>query len=120
MLRQVTDVVGSARAVTSWLAVLPLTAPGHVRALEGHLYEAIDLVTALAADVRAVRRLIEPTVASVLALEAAVARIELRLDFVSGDVAHVAATVDDVSEAVPDPDTNGGPLARVREALSGD
>jgi len=86
--------------------------------LDRGVRDALALVTAMAADLERVRGIVEPQLERVAHIEEAVTRLDLHLSELQATLAALKGDVEDATERLPDPHTRG-PLARVRETVTG-
>lgn len=78
----------------------------------------LALLPALAADVEGVRAIVEPQHERVAHIEQAVTRLDLHLSELQATLVALKGDIENATERLPDPDTRG-PLARVRETVTG-
>ena len=87
--------------------------------LDESLRDLLSLLPDMAADLRRVRETVEPQQERVHDIQDAIGRLEVRMADLQGSLAAVQGDVHGAVELLPDPSDDHGPVAAVRDALTG-
>ena len=117
--RAVSDAAEAAGEAVRRLPGLEQLAADRIASLDQGLRDLLSLLPEMASDLRRVRQTVEPQESRVHSIEDAIGRLEGRIDGLQASLDTVARDVHGALELLPGPDSDTGPVAAVRDALTG-
>lgn len=117
--RAMSEAAEAAGEAVRRLPGLEQLAADRIASLDQGLRDLLALLPEMASDLRRVRQTVEPQSSRVHNIEEAIGRLEGRIDGLRGRLDTVARDVHAALELLPDPASDTGPVAAVRDALTG-